>query len=358
MTPSLQNILNYTRQELRTWFSEHGYPPYRGDQLFEWVYKKRIFDFQNMTNLPLELRTLLCQAFTTELPLVTKEETADDGTIKYVVRLADDRVIETVYMPHPSSIRATVCLSTQVGCPLQCRFCVTGAMGFARNLSAAEIISQYLLVRDAHPHIYGWNVVYMGMGEPLLNLEAVNRSLDILWDPHGIGLGPRHTTVSTVGIIPGIQTLMQRTIKPRLAVSLHAPNSELRASLMPIERVYPLHRLLNTLRQVPLTTRREWITFEYVLLRGVNDTREIAQDLARKISPFRCKVNLIPYNPAEFLPFTEPTEENVSEFARILRSLDIHVTVRRSRGRRVMAACGQLGYNLARTRIAPQEPSA
>ncbi|GBC84486.1 putative dual-specificity RNA methyltransferase RlmN [bacterium HR11] len=340
-------LIGMTRAELRAWATAQGWPAYRGDQLFMWLYARQARSFDGMTDLPRALREALTERAVIEWPEPLRRDVADDGTVKYVLRLTDGAVVETVFMPRPDG-RATVCVSTQVGCPMGCRFCVTGAMGFGRNLTAGEIVGQVLVVRADHPEVVGWNVVLMGMGEPLLNLDAVEKALDILWDPRGLGIGPRHTTVSTVGIVPGIRRLMTRPVRPRLAVSLHAPEPALRARLVPVERKYGLFELMQALREVPLETRREWVTIEYTLIGGVNDRPEHARRLARLVRPLRCKVNLIPYNPAPIFPLEEPTPEAVEAFARILRSHGLTVTVRQNRGRRVMAACGQLGYEFVR----------
>jgi 23S rRNA (adenine2503-C2)-methyltransferase len=352
--PSVQagrvTLIGMTRAELRAWATAQGWPAYRGDQVFTWVYGRKVRDFAGMTDLPRTVRQALAETAVLAWPEPVRRDVADDGTVKYVLRLSDGAVVETVFMPHERG-RATVCISTQVGCPLRCRFCVTGAMGFRRNLTAGEIVGQVLVVQAEHPEVSGWNVVMMGMGEPLLNLEAVEKALDILWDPQGLGIGPRRTTVSTVGVVPGIRRLMHRPVRPRLAVSLHAPDPTLRARLVPVERKYSLSELVETLRAVPLKTRREWITIEYTLIGGVNDRPDHARRLARLVGSLRCKVNLIPYNPAPIFPFREPTPEAITAFARVLRECGLTVTVRHNRGRSVMAACGQLGFEFVRPRL-------
>ncbi len=337
-------LLGQTLEQLRALVVALGEPAYRGQQIYHALYAERRFDFAAMTNLPAVLRERLAREASITLPEPEGRYLSADGTVRYLFRLerrdAAAVRIETVFMPEES--RQTLCISTQAGCAVNCQFCLTATLGLVRNLTAGEILGQVLRVLELHraelkPQT---NVVLMGQGEPLLNYEAVLVALRILLDPRGVGLSPRHVTLSTSGIVPAIERLGREPVRPKLAVSLNATTNEQRNRIMPINRKYPLELLLDACRRYPL---RPWerLTFEYVLLGGYNDSDADARRLAKLVSPLKCKVNLIPWNPGA-LPFARPALERVEQFQRILVDKGVFATVRHSRGQDVMAACGQL----------------
>jgi 23S rRNA (adenine2503-C2)-methyltransferase len=342
-------LLGKPREELRTWLAELGEPAYRGDQIYRALYQERIFEIAGMTTLPAELRERLAREATITLPAVRQKYVSRDGSVRYLFGLAAGEQkgtmkpasVEAVFMP--SEGRQTICISTQAGCAVDCQFCMTAQLGLIRNLTAGEIVAQILLPLEEHkaeltPQT---NVVLMGQGEPLLNYENVMAAMRIALDKKGVGLAPKHVTLSTSGIVPGIEKLAKEAVRPKLAISLNASNDEQRDLLMPINKKYPLKMLLEACKNFP-TGSREYITFEYVLLGGVNDTARDARRVARLMAGLgRVKVNLIPWNPGA-LPYVEPTEESVAEFHRILVERGIPAFTRYSRGRDVMAACGQL----------------
>ncbi len=337
-------LLGQTLEQLRALVVALGEPAYRGQQIYHALYAERRFDFAAMTNLPAVLRERLAREASITLPEPESRYLSADGTVRYLFRLerrdAAAVRIETVFMPEES--RQTLCISTQAGCAVNCQFCLTATLGLVRNLTAGEILGQVLRVLELHraelkPQT---NVVLMGQGEPLLNYEAVLVALRILLDPRGVGLSPRRVTLSTSGIVPGIERLGREPVRPKLAVSLNATTNEQRNRIMPINRKYPLELLLDACRRYPL---RPWerLTFEYVLLGGYNDSDADARRLAKLVSPLKCKVNLIPWNPGA-LPFARPALERVEQFQRVLVDKGVFATVRHSRGQDVMAACGQL----------------
>lgn len=345
-------LLGKSKEELKAYCAGLGEPGYRGGQIYHALYRERKFDFAAMSNLPAALRARLGEEAAITLPEVTRRYESKDGSVRYLLRLpaegervpirsGQEAVLEAVYMP--SEGRQTICISTQAGCAVDCKFCLTAQLGLVRNLTAGEILAQALIPMEEHkaklePQT---NVVLMGQGEPLLNYEAVMAAVRILLDPEGMGLAAKHVTLSTSGIVPGIERLGKEKVRPRLAISLNASNDEQRDELMPVNRKYPLGMLLEACRNYPL---RPWeqLTFEYVLLGGVNDAPEDARRVARLLAPLKAaKVNLIPWNPGE-LPYREPAAERIEEFRRILSEKGVAVFVRLSRGRDVMAACGQL----------------
>jgi 23S rRNA (adenine2503-C2)-methyltransferase len=272
--------------------------------------------------------------------VVERTERSVDGTTKFLLRLADGKHIESVYIPDTPA--QTFCISTQVGCAMKCAFCLTGKMGFDRNLTAGEIAGQVrVLARELDMLDRGFNIVLMGMGEPLHNYEATMKALRILADDHGFGMSPRRMTLSTVGVLPALERLATEPLMPNLAISLHATTEEQRDLLVPINRKYGLKELLDACRRFPVR-RRERITFEYVLLQDVNDSPEDARRLVRLLHGIRGKVNLLPLNEAAGIPFDRPSEARVDRFARILSEHGVTVSVRKSRGRDIRAACGQL----------------
>jgi 23S rRNA (adenine2503-C2)-methyltransferase len=335
------NILGLTQDELRGLAEEWGEPAYRGNQLYHALYAERRFEFSHMTNLPLSLRERLEREASVGLPGLEKRYTSADGTVRYLLRLRDGKTVETVCMPDPD--RQTLCLSTQAGCAVDCRFCATAQLGLLRSLTAGEIAGQVLLVlADKHDRLQpNTNLVLMGQGEPLLNYDATLKAVQLFADPAGMAIPLRKITLSTSGILPGIRRLAEEAVRPKLAVSLNATTDEQRDVLMPINRKYPLAELLAVCRSYPL---RPWerLTFEYVLLGGVNDSADDARRLARLLAGLRAKINLIPWNPAPSLPYHAPGEEHVAEFQQSLRRGGLLAFVRRPRGQDIFAACGQL----------------
>jgi 23S rRNA (adenine2503-C2)-methyltransferase len=346
------NLLGQSVEELRAFMQSLGEPAYRGGQIYRALYAERRFDVAKMSNLPLALRERLAREASIALPQIVRRYRSGDGTVRYVLALpaatgAGDEVkaakpatVEAVFMPEEN--RQTICISTQAGCAVDCHFCLTATLGLIRNLSAGEIVGQVLIALEENRATLKpqTNVVLMGQGEPLLNYEAVMAALRILLDPNGMAITPKHTTLSTSGIIPGIERLAREKVRPKLAVSLNASSNEQRDKIMPINRKYPIEDLLAACARYPL---RPWehLTFEYVLLGGFNDTPEDARRVAKLLGNLRVKVNLIPWNPGE-LPYKKPDEGRIEEFRHILDEKGVRAFVRYSRGQDVMAACGQL----------------
>ena len=332
------SLLGLTRSQLRSMLEPHVERSFRADQVYRAIYEQGARDFDGITNLPQEMRSRLGEHFTLALPEVVKTHRSADGTVKYLFRLADGATIEAVDIP--DGHRRTLCISSQAGCALACRFCVTGYWGGGRNLTAGEIVGQVMAVRrQPRADTHALNLVFMGMGEPLLNLEALRDALEILTGE----ISPRRITISTAGVIPGIEALAEWPRRPRLAISLHAPDDERRERLMPINRRYPLSELLAALARYPLG-RREKLTFEYLLIRDFNDALEDADALARLLAGLSAKVNLIPLNPDPVLDpwMKRPERSRVEAFHRRLKGLGMTSTVRKQRGDDVSAACGQL----------------
>jgi 23S rRNA (adenine2503-C2)-methyltransferase len=400
-------LLGKSKDELREMCAAMGEPAYRGGQIYHALYAERKFALAGMTNLPAALRARLAAEATISLPVVKQRFESSDGSVRYLLGLggtekerinaeiAEDTEgtekrrplkaasVEAVFMP--SEGRQTICVSTQAGCAVDCQFCLTAQLGLIRNLTAGEILGQVLVAleedrrgREARSEAKAaeedaglkpgatkgaapdrprdpvqTNVVLMGQGEPLLNFEAAMAALRILLDPEGVGISAKHVTLSTSGIVPGIERLGLEKVRPKLAISLNASNNEQRDALMPINKKYPLSVLLEACKKYPL---RPWehLTFEYVMLGNVNDAAEDARRVVRLLAPLKSvKVNLIPWNPGE-LPYRESSAERIEEFRRILTDRGIPAFVRYSRGRDVMAACGQL----ALTQIENAQPSA
>jgi 23S rRNA (adenine2503-C2)-methyltransferase len=321
------------------------HPAFRARQVYDAVYRQRIADLVQITSLPVSLRNELASKLDVGLPAASAEYQSTDGTRRYLLELEDRRTIETVLMPEegPDSKRDTICISSQVGCPVNCQFCLTALMGLERNLTAGEIVGQVLFVMRAHnisTETDRLNIVMMGMGEPLLNLPNVIKATRILTDPAGIGLSPKRITLSTAGIVPKIAELGREPVRPKLAISLNASNEEQRCELMPITRKYSLKDLLAACKAYPL---RPWekLTFEYVLLKGVNDTDADARRVVKLLAHLNAKVNLIALNPGPGIAFKTPDPERVRAFQAIVRRA-MPCFVRRPRGLDIFAACGQL----------------
>lgn len=326
-----------------------GGPKYRAAQVFEWIYSRLEFDFHKMSNLPLELRNELATKFSITVPQIIEEQKSSDGTTKYALNVSGE-TIEAVHMPDLK--RDTLCISSQAGCSFGCKFCVTARMNLRRHLTAGEIVGQVILAIQHHGREKPLNIVFMGMGEPLHNYDNVMKAFRILTHERGLRISNRRITVSTVGYIPSLVRLHDETVIPNLAVSLNAPNDKLRSELMPINRLYPIRVLMKTLSELPLRHRQR-ITFEYVLLRGVNDSAEDAHQLLQVTEPIRCKINLIPLNPDPHLPYERPDDDSISRFAGILVDGGRTVSVRRSRGPDISAACGQLGTQYIDPQLVP-----
>jgi 23S rRNA (adenine2503-C2)-methyltransferase len=354
--PAKQNLLNLLPSEaeelLRGFAVKHGEKPFRGSQVVRHLWQNPADGFASMTDLPVAFRSLLDEDFTMpRLTLATRQESSD-GTEKFLFRLDDGEFIETVAIPEGP--RLTICISSQAGCALQCAFCATGAMGFTRNLRMFEIAGQVREMRLLSPDKPVTNVVFMGMGEPMMNWRAVDPALTVLNSPSGLGIGARHITVSTVGVLPGIVALGERPEQFRLAISIHAPNDELRQSLMPINTKYPLASVIDAAK---VFERR--VTFEYVMLGGVNDGGEQAAELAELARECGAFVNLIPLHPGGAGNFTPSSAEQIQWFARRLRAQRVEVAVRKSRGMDIAAACGQLRVERQRRRppVGPEQDS-
>jgi 23S rRNA (adenine2503-C2)-methyltransferase len=334
------DLVGLLRQEVEALMQTIGQPSYRGRQLFQWVQARRALDMDAMTSLPRALRALLPDRATLSRPEVVRAQRARDETRKFLFRLADGEEIESVLIPDDG--RLTACISTQVGCPLACRFCLTGLMGLRRNLGAGEIVGQVLALQDrleAGERIS--NLVLMGMGEPLLNFAQVEQALRILSDEYGANFSPRRITLSTAGHVPGIRKLAASDLGVNLAVSLSATTDAVRDRIMPINRRWPIAELLTACRAYPLPNRRR-LTFEYVMLDGVNDSREDAKRLVGLLRGIRSKINLIPFNAAPDLPDRASPRERVEAFQRILHDAGLTATIRESRGWDISAACGML----------------
>ncbi len=325
---------------LRAHFETRGQPAFRSRQVARWIFEGLATDFADMTDVSADERTGLTQAFVLEEPELTETQRSADGTAKQLWRLSDGELIESVLIPAPD--RLTLCLSSQAGCAMGCTFCATGWSGFRRQLDPSEIVSQYRgATRWAQEHDYGRisNVVFMGMGEPLANRKGVFPALTLL--NHGYGLGARRITVSTVGLVPGMLELAARPEQFRLALSLHAPTSELRRQLIPLEKRYPLPEVMAALRTLQDQGARR-VTFEYTMIRDVNDMPELAPELGRLAKEVGAFVNLIPFNPIPFQPWSASPKARIRFFAATLAKAGVRVAVREPKGRDIDAACGQL----------------
>jgi 23S rRNA (adenine2503-C2)-methyltransferase len=333
-------LTELTLTELEAALAEAGMERYRARQIFQWVYRRGVTDFAGMTDLPAAQRIALAGRFLISTPPVARRDVSEDGTEKFLLTLQDGRHVESVFIPRTP--HQTFCVSTQVGCAMGCAFCLTATMGLVRNLTAGEIVGQVRVLASALDlRASRFNVVFMGMGEPLHNYDASMAAVRILADEHGFAVHPRRITLSTVGLVPAIERLAGEDVMPRLAVSLHAPTDEQRAALVPVNRKYPIAEIIEACRRFPLV-RRGRITFEYVLLAGVNDSPDDARRLAALVRDLHVKVNLIPLNPAAGIPFERPSDERVDAFAGALAERGVTVMVRKSRGRDIRAACGQL----------------
>jgi 23S rRNA (adenine2503-C2)-methyltransferase len=356
-------LLGLTLQELTELAEEYGQPSYRGRQLFEAIYGQRVKSVDGISTLPTEFRGSLAREHALGWPSAEKKFSSLDGTVRYLMEFADGQSVETVWMPEGDGgeagdgseagseqpierTRSTICVSSQVGCPVDCQFCLTALLGLKRNLTAGEIVGQVgAVLRDQGitPPNERVNVVFMGMGEPFLNYDNFIKAVGLLVE--GVGIPEGRMTVSTAGVVPRIQDLGKEEVRPKLAISLNAPNDNLRTQLMPINRKWDLGQLIAAARDFPLRNR-EKLTFEYVLLNGVNDSQQQAHELVELIRGVRAKVNLIALNPGPGISFRTPAEERVSQFKKVLTDAGVPAFLRRPRGRDIYAACGQLKHTV------------
>lgn len=322
-------------------FDELGEKQFRADQVVKWIHQLGVSEFDAMTNLSKSLRERLCTIASVEAPQVVGEQWSADGTGKWLMSLSDNNAIETVYIPEQG--RGTLCVSSQVGCALNCSFCATARQGFARNLTTAEIIGQLWIAREhlAKVNQVVTNVVLMGMGEPLLNFDHVVAALNLMLDDFAYGLSRRRVTLSTAGYVPGIDRL-KSDCPVSLAVSLHAPNDDLRNELVPLNKKYPIAQLLDACRRYVADAPRTRVTFEYTLIDGVNDQTSHAEQLAKILRDVPCKVNLIPFNPFPGADYRRSSQANIDRFRQVLLNAGLFAVTRATRGDDIDAACGQL----------------
>ena len=344
------NLIGMGRKEMELALTEIGEPRYRASQLFQWVYNRGVTDFNEMTNMTKSLRSKLGNRFKISRPIISRNLESIDGTHKWLIKLSDGNEIETVHIPEDD--RGTLCVSSQIGCTLNCKFCHTGTQRLVRNLSPMEIVEQIMVARD---HLSEWptadkpsiyerklsNIVMMGMGEPLYNYDNVADALKIIMDGEGIAISRRRITLSTAGVVPLIRKCGEE-LGVGLAVSLHAVRDELRNEIVPINRKYPLAELLSACREYPGVRNSRRITFEYVMLKNINDSLADARELVRLISGIPAKVNLIPFNPWPGSPYERSNNQTIESFAEIVRNAGYPSPVRTPRGEDIMAACGQL----------------
>jgi 23S rRNA (adenine2503-C2)-methyltransferase len=347
-----EDIKSLSREELVSRFAALGQPAYRADQVLQWIYEKQADSFDQMSNLSAALRGKLTASFDLNAVHALKTRNATDTTEKFLFQLRDHSLIETVLIPATpgltsSSDRHTVCVSTQVGCAFACKFCASGLEGVKRNLTAAEIVDQVLQIQKLSGEKVS-NIVVMGMGEPLANYNNLLRALKIINAPWGVGIGARKITVSTVGLVPRIKQLADEPMQIRLAVSLHGATDEVREKIMPVNRKFPLKELLAACDYYA-NTRKRMMTFEYILIDGVNDSLEQAHKLGAIAKRLHAKVNLIPYNPVEGLPWKRPDRDRCKMFQHTLQSHDVTSTLRMEKGTDINAACGQLRLQTERS---------
>ncbi len=355
-----RELVGLSRPQLIEELGAIGEKPFRAKQLWHWIYHQGVTDFAAMSSIARPLQAKLAERFVIGRPGIATEQTSTDGTRKWLFRFRDGQEAETVYIPDRQEDRGAVCISSQVGCTLSCRFCHTGTQRLVRNLGVAEIVGQFMAARDAYgewpsprgetPRLLS-TIVLMGMGEPLYNYENVARAMQIVMDGEGIGLSRRRITLSTSGVVP-VMDRCGEELGVNLAVSLHAVRDELRDELVPLNRKYPLAELLAACRRYPGASNSRRITFEYVMLRGVNDSEADARELVRLIAGIPAKVNLIPFNPWPGSAFLPSTREQLDRFAAIVMAAGFSSPVRTPRGRDILAACGQLRTDSERVRPA------
>src|SRR5580765_4264391 len=334
------DLANLELAALESALEARGHKRFHARQIVRWIYQRGVTDIDAMTDLSRDLRATLANEFDLGTPTLAQREISVDGTEKFLLRLGDDRRIEAVFIPDTPAM--TFCVSTQVGCAMACAFCLTGKMGLVRNLTAGEIVGQVRVLADVLAmRDKRFNIVLMGMGEPLHNYDETMKALRILADEHGLAVSPRRVTLSTVGLLPALDRLAHEPLMPNLAISLHAPTDLQRGELVPINKKYGVGDIIEACKRFPLK-KRSRITFEYVLLAGVNDSPQDARRLAKLVAGVKSKVNLIPLNAAAGIPYERPSDEAIDRFARIVSEHGVDVSVRKSRGRDIRAACGQL----------------
>lgn len=342
----MKEICSFSLEDLKVWMEQNGEKPFRAAQIFDWIYQKEAASFEAMTNVGREMRAKFAAQFSFPvLKLLRTLESEDGETVKFLWELPDQKRVESVLIL--SGDRRTVCVSCQVGCPARCAFCASGREGLMRNLSPAEIVEQVLHInrflkakeeRVSH-------IVFMGMGEPMENYEAVVKAIEIFHQPEGLNISQRRITVSTVGVVEGIHRLAKEELKVNLVLSLHAPNQHIRKKIIPYARKYPFEEVLMAMDGYSQETKRD-ITYEYTLLAGINDHRKNAEELAQLLSGKQCTVNLIPYNPVPGLNLNRPEKEKIEEFRSILEGAGINTTWRYTKGKDIAAACGQLALQV------------
>ena len=340
------NLLGLTKAEIKSLLNKINLPNFRASQIWNWIYRSGTIDFNEMTNISKELRYLLSKNFNIWRPKISSTHQSQDGTIKWLLKLDDGNEVETVWIPDEE--RGTLCISSQVGCTLTCKFCHTGTQRLVRNLSSSEIVGQVMLAMD---QLKDWpsasenrlltSIVLMGMGEPLFNYENIRKALEIIMDHSGISLSRRRITLSTSGIVPEIKKCGD-DLGVNLAISLHATNDNLRNELVPINKKYDIKQLLDAVRSYARISNSRRVTWEYVMLKGVNDTAEDAKNLVKLIKGIPSKINLIPFNEWPCSPYECSEEDSINRFAKIIMKAGYASPIRTPRGRDVMAACGQL----------------
>lgn len=338
------DIKDLSFDELSTWLEKHGIQPYRAKQILKWVYKSKIDGFDHMTNIKKDLRHLLSTQFIIQRLVTEKIETSTDGSRKYLFKLNDGKYVESVWIPEKK--RSTLCISSQIGCAQRCAFCLTGSAGFIRNLTPGEIINQVLEVERDEQHTKRLtNIVLMGMGEPLANYINVIKAINMMTNTeYGLGYSARKITLSTAGIVPKLSQLSNDT-DVSLAISLNATDNQTRNELMPINQTFPIEKLLEACRAYPLKPRQK-ITFEYILIKGMNDSDKHAKQLSQLLKPIKAKINLIPFNEYPGSNFKRPDETRINQFRDILVKDNYTVITRYSKGQDISAACGQLSVKV------------
>ena len=334
----MQSFYDLTLTDLEKVIGALGNEKFRARQLYKWVYNKGVLDFSAMTNISKSLRAIFADMFSMTLPSITEVVPSEDGSIKFGLTMSDSSMVESVLMPEED--RNTLCVSTQIGCRMGCKFCVTGKIGFRRNLSVSEIIGQVMAVKQYLGEKRISNIVFMGMGEPIDNLDNVLVSLEILKTELGLDFSHRRITISSVGLLDGLKAIQAKVAS--IAISLNAADDQTRTSLMPINRLYPVREIVNFVKSFK-ASRRVRITFEYVMLKGVNDSIEDAKKLAQLLQGVKCKINLIPLNESPYIEFKTPSPETVDQFQAYLHEKRFITIVRDSRGKDVWGGCGQLG---------------
>jgi 23S rRNA (adenine2503-C2)-methyltransferase len=333
--PEKINIFGFTMQEIREISDKHGFPSYTSGQISDWLYKKGAKTFEEMSNLPKATRQLLVEECFLGIAGPSDVQLSEDGTRKYLFPVKNDKYIEAVFIPETN--RSTLCISSQVGCKMGCTFCMTGKQGFHGNLSPGEILNQIYSLPEKDSLT---NYVFMGMGEPLANTENLLKSLEVMTSSYGLGISPSRITVSTIGIIPGLDKILNQS-RCHLAVSLHTPFDSERSQLMPVEKVFPIKRVVDFLKQNGQDRQRR-ISFEYIMFRGINDTPKHINGLTRLLNGLRCRINLIRYHPIPGVPYESSDEETIHWFKTRLNEKGLLTTIRASRGKDIFASCGML----------------